>query len=170
MNAAQLINATTGNFEWYTPTTIVEAARLAMGSIDLDPASSSKANERVRATCYWGPNHDVMDCQWHGNVWMNHPFSREHNAKWIGKLVAEAELGHIDQACCITFAATSEKWFRPLLCYPQCFLYPRTNYLLPDGTIKRGVTKGSVVTYLGPNVQDFAAAFAKLGSVKIAYA
>lgn len=35
MNAAQLINQTSGRVEWYTPTLIVEAARRVMGAIDL---------------------------------------------------------------------------------------------------------------------------------------
>lgn len=76
--------------------------------------------------------------------------------------------GRTIAACCITFASTSEKWFRPLLAFPQCFIHGRTNYRLPDGTIKKGATKGSVVTYLGPEVQRFAAEFRTLGTVKIA--
>ena len=53
------------------------------------------------------------------------------------------------EAVCITFAATSEKWIQPLLNYPMCLLTPRTNYLRPNGTKVRGITKGSMLTYLG---------------------
>ena len=109
-------------------------------------------------------------------LWMNHPFGRREkacqpncqkkickerghhitqdipgNQDWIEKLVLEYEAGHLSQACCITFAATSETWFRPLYQGVMCFLTPRTNYYLPNGEKKRGVTKGSVVTYFGPN-------------------
>ena len=45
----QQINQTSGDVEYYTPPAIIEAARLVMGTIDLDPASSETANERVRA-------------------------------------------------------------------------------------------------------------------------
>ena len=38
---------------------------------------------------------------------------------------------------------------------------------LTDTFIKRGVTKGSVVTYFGSNVEKFASEFRKLGVVKI---
>lgn len=80
--------------------------------------------------------------------------------------MAEYKAGATTQACCITYACTSERWFQPLLAFPMCFLVPRTNYYLPDGTLKRGVTKGSVVTYLGSGVARFRAHFASLGVVK----
>ena len=38
-----------GNDEWYTPAGVVEGAREVMGRIDLDPASTAKANETVQA-------------------------------------------------------------------------------------------------------------------------
>lgn len=73
-------------------------------------------------------------------------------------------------ACNICFAATSEQWFAPLLARPQCFLNKRTNYHLPNGELKRGVTKGSVVTYFGADVAAFAREFSPMGIVKIPYA
>ena len=36
-----------GNDEWYTPASVVEAARTVMGRIDLDPASTTEANATV---------------------------------------------------------------------------------------------------------------------------
>jgi hypothetical protein len=91
------------------------------------------------------------------------------NKACIEKLINEYENLNIDQACCVTFAATSEKWFKPLLNYPQCYLHGRTNYYLPDGTLKKGVTKGSVVTYLGNDVESFAKNFKCLGTIKVKY-
>lgn len=167
MNASQLINQSSGEVEFYTPKRIVETARLVMEFIDLDPASSEIANREIQAAHIYTKADDGLSCEWNGNVWMNHPFGRGVNEKWINKLVAEHESGRVPEACCITFASTSEAWFRPLLKRPQCFLVPRTNYLLPDGTVYRGVTKGSVVTYFGPNVQRFAECFKHLGEVKI---
>jgi hypothetical protein len=200
MNAALLINQTSGEVEFYTPKNIVEAARLTMEFIDLDPASSEIANREIQAPHIYTKADDGLSCEWHGNVWMNHPFHAGEevcdpsitgkpckrktcarrgfhcveripgNDEWIDKLVAEHGSGRVPEACCITFASTSEAWFRPLLKRPQCFLVPRTNYLLPDGTVYRGVTKGSVVTYFGPNVRRFALIFAHLGEVKIPWA
>jgi ParB family chromosome partitioning protein len=174
MTSAQLINQTSGNCEKYSPPEIIEAARATMGGIDLDPASSMLANERVKAEFYFDESDDGLLREWHYNmrparVFMNHPFGRKRNAAWINKLIAEYESGRVSQACCITYACTSEAWFTPLLQRPQCFLIPRTNYYLPNGKEMRGVTKGSVVTYFGRELQKFATAFWSLGVVKIAW-
>lgn len=124
-------------------------------------------------------------------VWMNHPFhggwracdenckrkscvKRGHhiyenipsNADWVNKLINEYDLGRVSQACCITFASTSEAWFQPLAHFPQCYLSPRTNYYKADGTLLEGVTKGSVVTYLGRNIYRFASTFKVFGVCK----
>lgn len=165
MNNAQLINQTSGDVEYYTPYEIILAARLTMGGIDLDPASSAYANQKVKASVYYDEAFDGLQWDWFGRVWMNHPFGRESNPRWINKLIREYRSGRVSQACCITYACTSEAWFRPLFQFPMCFLSPRTNYFLPDGTLKKGVTKGSVVTYLGPNLGAFLLNFAGPGSI-----
>lgn len=187
--AHQLINQTSGEVEYYTPVEIVEAARRVLGLIDLDPASSENANRTVRAVRFFTATEDGLKQEWHGRIWMNHPFGRAEeacnpscakthihhafayhgNAKWINKLEREYELGHVVAACCITYACTSEQWFQPLARRPQCYLTPRTNYRLPSGAIKPGVTKGSVVTYYGSHVDQFAAEFEGFGVVKVAY-
>jgi len=167
MNAAVLINQTSGKVEYYTPAAIVDAARYTMGGIDLDPASSPAANETVQARHIYTAGDDGLSQPWFGRVWMNHPFGRETNRPWVRKLVGEYRAGRVEQACCITFAATSEAWFAPLFEFPLCFLAPRTNYRLPNGGVLRGVTKGSVVAYMGRNVVPFVTHFRELGNVMI---
>ncbi len=166
MDSHQLINQDSGDYEYFTPPEIVGAARKVMGSIDLDPASSATANLRIKASTAYYESGDGLQHEWFGNIWLNHPFSRKNNPLWITKLLLEYGAGNIIQSCNITYAATSEKWFQPLLHYPQCFLSPRTNYYLPDGTKKRGVTKGSVVTYLGDRTEEFKWVFSEFGVVK----
>lgn len=164
----QLVNQSSGKVEYYTPPEIIEAARMTMGgAITLDPASSVEANKRVLALSHYTKEVDGLTQKWFGRVWMNHPFEKGRNHLWINKLVEEYNAGNVDEACCITFASTSEKWFRPLMQFPQCFLYKRTNYFLPDGTQMMGVTKGSVVTYLGKEVDRFRKYFSPLGAVKV---
>jgi hypothetical protein len=194
-NPAQFINATSGQVEYYTPPEIIEAARETMGAIELDPASSAIANSRIRAVRYFDESANGLYQPWIAEtLWLNHPYGKSEqrcspdckkkvcvrrrfhlqefkagNAEWISKLVKEFEAGNVKQACCITFASTSEKWFRPLLRYAQCFLYGRTAFILPTGQPLKGNTKGSVVTYLGPSVEKFAAAFRKLGQTKVSF-
>lgn len=165
MNAAIYINQTSGDVEYGTDPIIIEAARQTMGGIDLDPASAEWANRTVKAKMFFTLEDDGMCLPWTGRVWLNHPFGRNKNPLWIAKLLDSFISGYVDAACCITFACTSEAWFKPLMKFPQCYLQPRTNYYLPDGTQKVGVTKGSVVTYLGPNYTDFMCNFERLGSV-----
>jgi len=166
MNNSRLINQDSGNVEWYTPSHIIEAARRAMGSIDLDPASSEIANRTVKAETYFS-NYGLEQSWTTGNLWMNHPFGRAGNKLWIEKLVNSYRLGHFRQSCNITFASTSEAWFQPLLDYPICFLSPRVNYVGPDGKPVKGVTKGSCVTYLGPSVASFYREFSQLGKIVV---
>lgn len=164
----QLINQTSGEVEWWTPPIILRCARESLfGRIDLDPASSAAANAHVRAGHIFTLADDGLKQPWYGHVWMNHPFSRKFNAAWINKLIEEYTAGRVHAACCITYASTSEAWFTPLMGYPQCYLIPRTNYLLPDGTVARGATKGSVLTYLGAHVEHFVRVFETQGVVMV---
>lgn len=169
MNNAQLINQTSGEQEYYTPQFIIEAARATMGGIDLDPASSEVANATIGATHIYTIETDGLAHEWFGRVWMNHPFGRLENNIWPARLLREFHSGRVTQACCLTFAATSEKWFQPFYNYPMCFLSPRTNFLTPDGKMKKGVTKGSVVVYLGANAGEFQRQFAPFGGVMRPY-
>lgn len=168
MSPHRLINQNSGDVEYYTPSEIVEAARRTMGQIELDPFSSDEANKRVRAKRYFTPKEDGLVQPWITPAfWMNHPFGRSTNGPCVNKAVEEFKSGRAKQGCCITFAATSEQWFQPLLLRPQCYLSPRTNYFLPDGSLKVGVTKGSVVTYFGYDIGAFAREFSPLGVVKV---
>ncbi|MBK8989274.1 MAG: hypothetical protein IPM39_24955 [Chloroflexi bacterium] len=206
--AHQLILQTSYKVEYYTDPLITAAARRVMGSIDLDPASSPTANQTIMAGAFFSAPEPQLVSQaadglpvyqiakgglaheWHGNIWMNHPFGARESAcksrcqknkcpergfhiannqpgneDWIAHLVTEYSHGHIQQACCITWASTSETWFRPLYDGLMCNLIPRTGYILPDGTKKPGATKGSVVTYFGDNWQAFVQEFAPLGAI-----
>jgi hypothetical protein len=191
MNSATLINQTSGEVEYYTDPKIIAAAKEVFGGvISLDPASSAAANANIGALRYFGKELDGITQPWQSEtLWLNHPFGRaeepckpdcekDHvhhdfrcygNAAWITKLETEFDLGRFSEGLSITYAATSETWFQPLMRRPQCFLAPRTNYYLPNGEVKRGVTKGSAVTYYGNDVPKFAMAFKRFGEIKVRY-
>ena len=167
MQNHQLINQDSGKTEWYSPSEIIEAARKTLGVIDLDPFSCEVANRTVRADTYFTQADDGFAKDWFGNVWVNHPFSRENNKRITEKVIHEYSNGC--NIVMISFAATSEKWFQPLLDYPQCYLHGRTNYYDPDGNKVKGVTKGSVITYLGSDLVSFARYFQEFGTIKVKY-
>lgn len=156
-----------GDVEFYTPETIIEAAREAMGGIDLDPASCLEANRVVRASRFYTRETDGLSLPWYGRVWENHPFEKNKNHLWINKLIGEYLVGNVEAACCITWANIDTDWFRPLLAYPQCFPHGRIHYRQPGGKTKKGAPKGSVITYLGDDVERFARAFEHIGTVKV---
>lgn len=187
MNNSTLINGTNMDTEYFTPPFILNRVHSFLGGIELDPASSEQANQTVRANRFFTKEMNAMEQEWKAyTVWMNHPFGRAQarcrclcdqnhvhhsfdlhgNKVWVNRFVKEFMDGNFQHGICITYACTSEAWFQPLMKYPQCFLSPRTNYLLPDGTVKKGVTKGSVLTYLGSDWHGFRESFKDLGAVK----
>ena len=98
-----------GNNEWYTPSEYIEAARKAMGSIDTDPASNDIANKVVKAEKYYTIETDGLAHDWHGNVWMNPPYSSDLITKFIEKL--KEQRGNYEQAIILVNNATETQWF-----------------------------------------------------------
>jgi hypothetical protein len=58
----------TGEVELYTPAKYIEAARLVLGKIDLDPASNEIAQRTVRAERHFTVETDGLNQEWHGRV------------------------------------------------------------------------------------------------------
>lgn len=191
-NRSQQINQSSLNVELYTPPEIIQAARTVLGEIDLDPASSEIANQRVKAKRIFTKADDGLHQDWRGNVWMNHPWGAREtackknckkkacvkrgyhldkelpgNAAWINKLVNEYERGNVDQALCITYASTGEAWFKPLKRYPLCLLDGRTSFYTPEGIKLNQNTKGCSVAYLGKNISAFIKSFSEFGGVML---
>lgn len=89
------------------------------------------------------------------------------NSDWINHILHDYQAGHITEAVMICFNSTSESWFWPLLDYPQFYPPGRVHYRKPDGEIDRNCTKGSVITYLGTNVEGFIKLFGPHGKIKL---
>ena len=60
--------------EHHTPPMIVEAARKALGTIDLDPASCVEANDqRVKAEKFYSAEDNGFEKEWNGTIFLNPP-------------------------------------------------------------------------------------------------
>lgn len=129
MNAVRLIHQDSGQAEWWTPQPILEAARVVMGGIDLDPASSAEANERVGAVKFYDEPADGLSLArpWAGRVWLNPPFA--DTSRFIAKLMAEYDAGRVREACVITFASLDTAWARQLLRFARWYPAGRVAYV-----------------------------------------
>jgi len=103
--------------EWYTPKAIIEAARVTMGSIDLDPASCEAANEVVKAGRYFTAVDDGLRRPWQGNVWCNPPFSNGQIRFWIERCVDH------DSPTCVIVPHTDAEQSRLILNLAECICW-----------------------------------------------
>lgn len=151
-----------GNNEWYTPSEYIEAARKVMGSIDTDPASNDIANKVVKAEKYYTIETDGLAHDWHGNVWMNPPYSSDLITKFIEKL--KEQRGNYEQAIILVNNATETQWFYEIvkIASAVCFPKSRVKFYMPDG--KTGAPlQGQAVLYVGDNTEKFISAFGGIG-------
>lgn len=151
-----------GNNEWYTPSEIVEAARSAMGSIDLDPASNDIAQKVVKAGTYYTAETNGLDKEWTGNVWLNPPYASELIGKFADKIVSERR--NYCQAIVLVNNATETEWFNKIVSVATavCFPKSRVKFYMPDG--KTGAPlQGQAILYIGENDEAFMKSFQNLG-------
>ena len=159
-----------GENEWYTPPEYIEAARGLMGSIDVDPASSDRANEVIKAKTYYTIETDGLKQHWNGNVWLNPPYAQPLVDQFSKALTSKFKSGEIQQACVLVNNATETEWFQRImkLCTAICFIKGRVKFLNTNGEASGAPLQGQVIIYLGENRSGFADKFSHIG--KILYA
>lgn len=152
-----------GENEWYTPKYIIEAARMTMGSIDLDPATSLIANETVNAEQIFTKEDNGLNQKWGGNVWMNPPYAQPLISLFSDKIISE--LPHISQACVLVNNATETNWFQNMLdeCDYVCFLKSRVKFIDMNGNPSGAPLQGQAILYFGGNRREFYNNFYDLG-------
>jgi DNA N-6-adenine-methyltransferase (Dam) len=171
------MKSTTKNNEWYTPSKYIEAARVVMGSIDLDPASCAAANQAVKATRYYDEEVNGLAQPWYGKVWLNPPFGLipvPNGAAWQGKsragvfiqrLLWEYKEGNIEQAVLLAKADPKQHWFLPLWDFPICFASDRIYFRRPNNLPPERFQFGVAFVYLGLNESKFIEIFSKFGTI-----
>jgi hypothetical protein len=113
--SAGIVQHASESVEHYTPALIVNAARLVLGEIDLDPASCSLANEEIKAAAFYGPGsefgEDGLAEPWLGRVFLNPPGgrapegmpTRSNAALWWGALAEAWRTGEVESAIFVGF-------------------------------------------------------------------
>lgn len=148
-----------GNNEWYTPPKYIEIARLVMGSIDCDPASSYIANQTVKASTYYTVEEDGLTKDWIGNVWLNPPYAQPLMSQFADKLIEQMDKGNIKQACVLVNNATETNWFQTLAQRAAAiwFIKGRIRYLDMTGNVANTPLQGQCILYYGEKVDKFEA-------------
>jgi len=157
----------TGENEWYTPSQFIEAARLVMGGIDLDPATSETAQKIIRADDYFTAETNGLVREWHGRVWLNPPYSRELIGAFMDKLCDEFGAGRVEQAIVLTHNYTDTAWFHSAesVASAICFTRGRIPFVNSEGD-KCSPTQGQAFFYVGDNVGEFTQVFTEFGFVR----
>ena len=176
--------------EWYTPPTIVEAARATLCEIDLDPASTVMANQTVKAARFYDELDNGLLCEWGGRVFLNPPGGRcdEHGQRvesgghsaqkaWWFKLAREFASGRVTCAVFLGFSIEILQTTQvdppvglPLpLDFPLCFPSRRIPFIDETGVTVKGNTHASVIVLVGNGSAlraRFERAFMSIGRVR----
>jgi ParB family chromosome partitioning protein len=151
--------------DWRTPRKFLDAARLVMGAIDLDPASSKEANETVMAAEFYTERDSGLERPWKGRVWLNPPYGGEARL-FVERAIREYQVGNVTEACLLLNSHPTEtKWFQDLFHYVVCFVRGRIDFGGPSREVSTTSTHGSAIAYLGKNVVAFQSAFSQFGAV-----
>ena len=152
------------NNEWYTPKIYTDAAHRVMGGIDLDPASSERANQTVRAKKYFTEKEDGLKQQWNGRIWMNPPYSTGLIDKFVDKLVQSYKEKAVYEAIVLVNNATETNWFQDLASVANTIVFPnkRIRFISADGT-QGSPLQGQAIFYLGKQTVAFLKEFAPYG-------
>ena len=145
----------------------IEAARLVLGEIELDPASCALANTVVKAERYIDKAHDGLRLPWcTGGLWLNPPYSATQ--EWVDKLIEEYDGERTDAAIVLVNNATETRWFQALLRrFPVCFPSSRLQFWRHDHE-NVGARQGQALFLLTRNraqMGNFTAAFGQFGPV-----
>ncbi|SRR6266852_7338913 len=148
--------------EYQTPKKYIKAAKLVMGSIDLDAASSKINNQRLWIPNYCSIESSGLERDWFGNVWLNPPYSKPNLTLFTNYLLDQYR--NFNQLTYLVPSYTSEKWYQKCLTLMSAFCLPnhRINHSI-DGKIKDTPRFSSTFFYFGNNPIKFQEVFSQFG-------
>jgi ParB family chromosome partitioning protein len=157
----------TGDNEWFTPPEYIEAARLVLGEIDLDPASHPVAQKTLKAGRIFTREDDGLEQEWHGRIWLNPPYARDEIGRFVDKLILEIDRGNTTAAIMLTHNYTDTLWFQEAARAVDllCFTRGRIKFVDVAGA-ECNPTQGQAFFYYGDNTERFRDVFSSFGFVR----
>jgi len=161
---AWMVTARTGIKDYFTPPWLIEAAREAMGGIDLDAASHWLANREHKIPDWFHTGRSAFDNEWHGKVWLNPPYG--NNAPWFERILEFYPSGPIEQLCMLSpvWAFTTKpaaEFMR--FASGTVLLIPTPKFWGNVDPDKTGKNHPHMIVYLGPSQDRFFSAFSQYG-------
>ena len=127
--------------EWYTPKEIIDA----LGVFDLDPCAPIEPLYQTAIGMY-NKNHDGLNRNQYGRVWLNPPYSRPLIEQFIAKMAEH------NNGIALLFNRCDSKMFQDVI-FPKAtamkFLRNRIRFIRPDGTRGNHPGCGSVLIAFG---------------------
>lgn len=159
-----LVAQKAGVQDYFTPPEIVNAAREAMGGIDLDAASHPLANRTHRIGDYFHTGRSAFDNDWYGRVWLNPPYG--NNAPWFQRIQQFIDSGELEQLCMLSpMWAFQTRIARPVMerASGLVLLSPTPKFWGNKDPDKVGANHPHGIIYVGPDSERFHRAFASFG-------
>jgi hypothetical protein len=171
--ASSLVHLMSKTDQWLTPPHVIDAARRALGgSITTDPASCVQANNWIAAEVWYSVDHDGLhpDHPWRGTVWLNPPYGRgDHSAgAFAARLVDELQAGTVTAAItCLNMNSAGSHWFDSVWNHATAHLVwrGRIDFIKPAGEDDSSPSKGTILSYFGPDRDAFRREFAQFGQL-----
>lgn len=112
----------------------------------LDPASGAEPEPIARNR--FTVEDDGLAQDWYGHVWLNPPYSREHNPLWGKKVLMEWRSGNVKSITALIPASTETGWFQDHYAKADMltFLSERVNFI---GAGDNGASFPSVIATFG---------------------
>ena len=154
---------------WFTPGKYIDSVRQVMTGIDLDPFTSDKANEIVRASHIFTLENSAFENEWnveeHVRVFMNPPYSSGLCGRAIAQFIEQHEAMRFSEGIVLVNNATDTRWFRALIsrCSAVCFTDHRISFWNTDRKNVSGNTRGQAFFYFGRRITKFKNTFATHG-------
>ena len=160
------VSNNSGNNEWYTPESIIEAARGVLGGFDLDPASSVIANQTVKAEYFLTEEDNGLAGNWPVcRIWMNPPYAQPLMGQFATKYAEAIRAG--STGIVLVNNATETAWFREIISVSTavCFHQSRIRFVDQTGVQSGAPLQGQAIIYAGNNPLKFVEVFRAFGTV-----